>query len=152
MENNQLITVASVSGLVSILDHDLKLVCSFETESQFFAGAVKLGDDQFVVGSNDGSLYWISVDSSETKCRLVFKYKFESALVRSVAVNRKQYIVAICTQGYGVLFRSNGQMLAEFSLAGECFSTPVFVDDDRFLVGCRDNFLYCYEINENKAE
>ena len=37
--------------------------------------------------------------------------------------------------------------LAEIQLGGHVFSSPVFLAPDRFVVGCRDNFLYCCRLD-----
>jgi len=58
-----------------------------------------------------------------------------------------RYVAASCTTGVVyILDMSTGESLARYGLPGQVFSSPVVVND-RLIVGCRDNNVYCLTIN-----
>ena len=54
--------------------------------------------------------------------------------------------VVISTNGMAnFLSATSGDLLSALQLPGQVFSSPVVVDR-KLVVGCRDNFVFCYQL------
>lgn len=63
-----------------------------------------------------------------------------------VAYSHDPVVVICSTQGTLYCLSLNGYLFSSMSLPGQVFSSPVLVGNN-IVVGCRDDFLYCFTIN-----
>jgi hypothetical protein len=65
---------------------------------------------------------------------------------RTCKVNGR-FVVCASTDGtISILCSNSGNILGSIRLPGEVFSSPVVIGD-QLVVGCRDDFVYCYKLS-----
>lgn len=100
-------------------------------------------ENDIVLGTNSDELYYL--EASPTVCKTKFSVRLDGHIVSTPYVT-KTYIVAATTRGSVFKIDMSGCLLGHIKLMGEIFSSPVLWNDHIF-IGCRDNNVYCLEIN-----
>ena len=73
-----------------------------------------------------------------------------SGVTASVDVLEADNLLVCCTtEGYVKLLDpdTGDGVFASDKFAGEIFSSPVTLGD-KIVIGCRDNFLYCFDVSD----
>lgn len=104
---------------------------------------------KILFGCYDKFVYCLEVKND--KPRLKWKTLMESQIYSTptlFTILDETYVVCAATIGQICLLNLNtGLCICDFYLNGECFSSPI-VCKNNIYVGCRDNNLYCIQINE----
>ena len=103
-----------------------------------------------ICGSHDSHVYCITESGL-----LKWKYKTKSAVFSS------PYVMSFCnihnmiggaviacdTSGFVYVINvEDGSLLSSVCLPGEVYSSPLFCDD-KFVVGCRNDEIYCFRMS-----
>jgi len=105
-----------------------------------------------VFGCHDGTLTMVDSHTGSVLWRLEIKDPIfsgaASAIVSSAIGHRRRVIVVCSTPGDVLLMTPDGSLVKKVRLSGELFSSPVFIPtkECNFVVGCRDNFMYCFSL------
>lgn len=112
------------------------------------------GNVSIFFGCYDSFVYCLNVDRNGLFINL--QWKFET--YRKIFSTPKLYhssnqstnisLVACCTNGTVCIVNAlNGRFQRQFRISGDVFSSPVICDNS-MIVGCRDNFVYSFNLNE----
>jgi acyl-CoA synthetase len=117
----------------------------YKVEGMVFASLVlhwsEDGSNLLLFTSHDEFIYCLK-DS-----RLHWRTKLSSKGVASPALFRRELVIVPSTSGVLYILKlSDGQIIAEFSLPNQTFSSPV-IWDNRIVIGCRDDYVHCLEID-----
>ncbi|XP_072171423.1 beta-alanine-activating enzyme-like [Diadema setosum] len=164
------IVVGSVDGTVQLVSHTGRQLWSYRANGPIFSSLclfptradTKLHSSHpehhpthsehhqpcplLLFGSHDGRVTCLN---SSTGCTEWTKVVSTSPVYSTpyVLTHRERYIVVVtATDGcVHILDLLTGQKVAEHSLPGEVFSSPV-VDERNIIVGCRNDYVYCLEL------
>lgn len=125
-----------------------QVIWKFKAGGPIFSSII-CHENHLIFGCHDKHLY--VVKPSADSCCLIDKVKVASEISASAFVYSElnnTFIVASCNAGiiYVIDFKTRG-IVKELRLPDEIFSSPV-VSERKLFVGCRDNYLYCININE----
>lgn len=140
--SQEICLIASVDGYLSSLDDSGKTLWRFKSDAPIFSSPRVFSERYVLFGCHDHHLYCVDGKNGSA----VWKTKFTSPVYSSP--NFYQSTVICCdTEGIlSVLDVSNGKILVQKRLDGQVFSSPAIIED-YILIGCRDNYLYCYNIS-----
>ena len=82
--------------------------------------------------------------------KIVWRTEVGSGVAASVDILEKDNLLVCCTTGGYVklLDPATGDVvMSSDKFPGEIFSSPV-TSGDKAAVGCRDNFLYCFNVSQ----
>ncbi|XP_037506260.1 beta-alanine-activating enzyme isoform X2 [Rhipicephalus sanguineus] len=139
--------ICCVDGKIFLLDHSngCKLWIA-ETGGPIFSTlSVSTGDagSCLVVGCHDNYVYKLSSKDGGVLWKTFLSAPIYSTLFCSH--DEKTYVGA-STQGKLCIIDSHhGEVLSSYQLDSEVFSSPVVLED-HIIVGCRDNYVYCFHI------
>ncbi|XP_067142511.1 beta-alanine-activating enzyme isoform X2 [Centruroides vittatus] len=149
--------IGSVNGDILFLNHHGKIMWTVYSESPVFSSASQISldantmdsKDFVVIGSDSGIVFCIN----STNGVMVWTFQCNSSVYATpfVSININQtvkYLVVIASK-LGTLYILDGltgKELCKYFLGGEIFSSPV-ICDNYLIVGCRDNFVYCFKIS-----
>lgn len=135
--------ICSVEGkvyLMSLSDGSTLWVAS--TDGPIFSSPVFVDGEQpsIVIGCHDSHVYLISAPDGSLRWRL----RLESRVYATVFhVFEARTLVAVGTDGtLHLIDAEEGKPSSSYRFEGDVFSSPVAFNN-RVVVGCRDNFLYC---------
>lgn len=117
---------------------------SDQTLSRQFITIGSHGRKVYCLSAEDGTLTWEKAIDSEC-FSTPFSFSFEQSLKHSS--EHPANFVAVCSsKGHlYILDLYCGLTLGELQFPGEIFSSPCVVND-RLVVGCRDNYVYCVKL------
>ncbi|XP_023233744.1 acyl-CoA synthetase family member 4-like [Centruroides sculpturatus] len=149
--------IGSVNGDILFLNHHGNIMWTVYSESPVFSSASQISldastmdsKDFVVIGSDSGIVFCIN----STNGTVVWTFQCNSSVYATpfVFININQtvkYLVVVASK-LGTLYILDGltgKELCKYSLDGEIFSSPV-ICDNYLIVGCRDNFVYCFKIS-----
>lgn len=135
--------VACVDGyLSSLVSESGHTLWRFKTDAPIFSSPRVLSDKYILFGCHDHHLYCLDGENGSA----VWKTKFTSPVYSSPNFNQSTVICCDTEGNLSVLDASNGQILVKKRLDGQIFSSPAIIRQN-ILIGCRDNYLYCYNIS-----
>lgn len=106
--------------------------------------ALPPNEDYVIFGCHDSAVYCVN-----TKGESVWKFNSDSPVYATPFVFqwKQDCFVAVATTAgtIYVLSQSKGDIKYTLRCPGEIFSSPV-VSNGILVVGCRDNFVYCYNL------
>ena len=100
-----------------------------------------------ICGSHDQHLYCLDVENGELRWRSRVS---QASLFASPSynINTRQILAASLDGTVAALSISSGQQLWRIQLAKPVFSSPVWIDENRYLVACVGGVLYCYSADQ----
>lgn len=101
-------------------------------------------ENSIIFGTNSGELHHL--EASSTTCDTKFCVRLDGQIVSTPNVT-DFYIIAATTRGTVFKIDKSGNILGYIKLMGEIFSSPILFNNS-ILIGCRDNNIYCLEIND----
>ncbi|KAL5724700.1 hypothetical protein ACHQM5_007926 [Ranunculus cassubicifolius] len=155
----------SVDGYVTMLSLSGSVVWKVVTGGPIFAGASLsyVLPSQVLVCSRNGIIYSFELENGE----LAWEYDVGDPITSSAYVDENMELISdsskpsdrlvcVCGSSGGVSilrlnFDGDAPIVREFGkmeLPGEIFSSPVMIGG-RVFVGCRDDFLYCFQVDHN---
>ncbi|XP_022901712.2 beta-alanine-activating enzyme [Onthophagus taurus] len=150
---NQII-IATVQEGIYCLNHrnDLEILWAHKLNTNIYSSLTTIKNLIFFT-SHDGFLY--SLEIMNNSSRLKFKIQLDSPSSSSVAIKEhlnEIYLITASIDGaiYVIDFYQES-ILIKYSLKAEIFSSPIIyqckeTNNLSFLIGCRDNKLYCIEL------
>lgn len=119
----------------------------YQTSNQVFSSLLYYSG--FVIfGCQDHFLYCLQLEKSSAS--LKFKTRLDSPISSASCILEQKFIVTPTTAGSIFLISlESGEIQTQINLDAQIFSSPC-VCDNRIYIGCRDNNLYCLEINKLK--
>ncbi|XP_075052130.1 beta-alanine-activating enzyme isoform X2 [Mixophyes fleayi] len=140
--------VGCVDANFYCLSHLGEKLWHFATDGPIFSSpCMSTLSKQVIFSSHDGLIY-----SLNTEGDLLWKFKTSSRVYATPFVfphphtGNTELLAAASTDGnLWVLDSHSGLLIAQHTLEGEIFSSPV-VYGDRLVVGCRNNFVYCFDL------
>ncbi len=122
------------------------------------------GRQAYVIGSHDNHVHCLSEEGLEL-WKVDMKspvyatpFHFSTAACDSCEDHSESqphvshYIAVVSTQGQmNVLNAADGRCVSGAAIGREVFSSPV-VCGDKLVVGCRDDFVYCFQLTFRKVE
>ncbi|KAM9329496.1 beta-alanine-activating enzyme [Gastrophryne carolinensis] len=141
-----------VDAMFYCLSHWGEKLWQFRTEGPIFSSpCLSLLSKQVTFGSHDGFVYCCSMEG-----QLVWKYETSSRVYATPFVfpkphaEKTELLAAAATDGgLCILDACSGAAISHCTLGGEIFSSPV-VCHSRLLLGCRNNYLYCFDLISQK--
>ncbi|ESO88498.1 hypothetical protein LOTGIDRAFT_125913, partial [Lottia gigantea] len=143
------IIVASVNGYIYSVSLTGNVMWTFQTNAPIFCSPVISECRQnkcVIIGSHDNHLYCLNQSG-----QLNWKFKssshiYSTPFVYSTSTRLEHSSQNASTNGdLNIISVSTGEVLYSIQLPGELFSSPV-IYQNKLLIGCRDNHLYCFQI------
>lgn len=138
--------VAEVSKQIHCFDYDGNSLWTFnEFDGQIFS-SFSFINDSILFGSHDKTLRCLNYNPQKSKdIDLKWKVILQSQIYSTpkvIKLKNREFVLSCSTSGY-VNFIAHDTGILEYSkkLPGDIFSSPIVLKDS-FFVGCRDNFLY----------
>lgn len=129
-------------------------VCAYELNAAIFSSLLALDSEAVIFGCYDNFIYCLQFSASDLSFFQKWKVQIDAQIYSTptvVDVDDNYYIVACTIKGKVNIIHSELQcIVGSIQLDGEVFSSPSTYKN-RIYIGCRDNFLYCLEINEMKG-
>lgn len=130
----------------------------FSTEKPVFSSPCIHSFQKFILcGSHDGNLYCINQENGKQVWIMKTNSLINSSPCTYSYINAKMisisnifYLSSVCSSN-GVLYLINcqtGIILDHYLIEGEIFSSPILCPDMSLSIGCRDNFLYFFIIED----
>lgn len=150
--------VGCVDGALYAIDFDGVVKWKFQTAAAIFSSPVCVDtEERILCGSNDKCVYCLTNYGD-----LLWKYETSAAVYASVAfVQQSEQVAAgskrkrsktdrncfvvVSTNGDVFVLDCEGICAAKYSLPGEVYSSPVVINN-RIIVGCRNDSLYCLQV------
>lgn len=115
----------------------------YDVSSPIFSSITNFGSEIYF-GTTDHMLYCLELSTS--KCNSKFKINLDAPIISTPCILMGKYIIVATKIGSIFLVdRASKEIINHLHLYGEVFSSPVCCDD-KILIGCRDNNVYCIEI------
>lgn len=155
--NHQLcIVVLAVNGTIYGLDGDGVPLWNHHIDGNIFSYAenfpfaMENNCTKIVFGSQNRNLYCHQINANN-ECTEIWKIT-TSASIRSNPIFVKRdyglFVVIFSSDGIVTIVNSqDGKLNSQCKINGEIFSSPVIYNENLF-VGSRNNFLYCFDLNE----
>ena len=131
----------SVSGTTG------EIVWTVSVNAAIFSSPVFHNNNTIVFGCHDCHVYHVDRKSGAVRRKMAAaSHPVFASLDTMAAAGR---LLAANIAGHVTVWEDGGRTtpLAEIQLGGHVFSSPLFLEPDRFVVGCRDNFLYCCRLD-----
>lgn len=145
------IFVAEVLGIVHCIDQCFgKILFSFQANGNIYSSIESISENSICFGCYDKSVYCISFDTDASTFKLLWKVETPGQIFSSAKnfVFDSMCSILVCsTNGTVCILKLNGELVKQFQINGEIFSTPS-VADDRAIIASRNNLLYCLDLNE----
>lgn len=102
-----------------------------------------------IFGCHDKNVYCLNFHQRSKELTLNWLYSLNSAVYSTPTLITNNSILACSTQGLMVLLELfKPKVLASYDLKAEIFSTPSCLNDTYIYIGCRDNYLYAFELKK----
>ncbi|KAM3940453.1 beta-alanine-activating enzyme [Leptodactylus fuscus] len=140
--------VGCVDTNLYCFNHMGEKLWQYSTDEPIFSSpCMSILSEHITFGSHDGFIYCCS-----TKAELLWKCKTSSRVYATPFTflnphtENTELLAATSTDGHlWILDAQSGRLICQRALEGEIFSSPV-VYDSRLVVGCRNNFVYCFDL------
>ncbi|XP_037913402.1 beta-alanine-activating enzyme isoform X1 [Hermetia illucens] len=147
------LVVAEVGGRVHCIQSGFR-VCAYDLNAAIFSSLLALDSEAVIFGCYDNFIYCLQFSANDLSFFQKWKVQIDAQIYSTPTVvdfDDNYYIVACTIKGKVNIIHSELQcIVGSIQLDGEVFSSPSTYKN-RIYIGCRDNFLYCLEINEMKG-
>lgn len=122
----------------------------YQTSSQIFSPLLH-SNSHIIFGCHNNFLYVLKIENNTTvslQCKISLDAPISSA---SCILNNETIVTPTTTGSVFLINLKNHEIESHINLGGQIFSSP-YVCDNRIFIGCRDNYLYCLEVEINKSK
>lgn len=99
-----------------------------------------------IFGCYDKNIYCLNFDGKSLRFSLAWKCTVDGQIFSTPKVFDSTILV--CTTNGIITTIRDGVIHRRWEMNGECFSTPVICNQGYAFVGCRNNFVYCFDLND----
>lgn len=171
ISNENLLVLAEVKGQISICKEEngervsnyqntcfiLTLfntiqITSFQTGGNIFSGLTLHQPDHgnhslIIFGCHDKNVYCLKIEHETKELSFLNKFSLNAAVYSTPIIISKDSILACSTKGLMVLLDLQmSTILASYDLKAEVYSSPSCLRDKYVYIGCRDNYLYAFQL------
>ncbi|CAN2388622.1 Acyl-CoA synthetase family member 4 [Pristimantis euphronides] len=149
--NQDHIFVGCVDANFYCFSHMGEKLWQLTTDGPIFSSpCISTLSDHITFGSHDGFIYCCTAEAE-----LLWKFETGSRVYATPFTfpnphtGSTELLAVASTDGnLQILEAHSGLLMRQYALGGEIFSSPV-VYDNRLVVGCRNNFVYCFDLIGN---
>uniref|UniRef100_T1IUS3 Carrier domain-containing protein n=1 Tax=Strigamia maritima TaxID=126957 RepID=T1IUS3_STRMM len=151
---NDKVFAANVNGDLYCFSHIGKQIWLFSTIGSIFSSPIVIHKKFLMFGCHDSKLYCVLVETGHVHWILQMNSPIYASPFSLFNCSKERSghvgVIACITGEIKLVSVINGSEIASYTLSGEIFSSPVILKD-KLVIGCRDNFVYCFDFGSQST-